>query len=229
MNTPPLQVEVSYAVVKRKGKVLMKLDADIYFGMGNNTSFGLFPLLGGGEKQLLVSQDIFRGGTQWVVSLSPRPHVIYDGDEFGAGREGSDMGVVDLDRDGVYEITQPVTRFYGFKSLAPARTPLPTVIFKYDPKARKYLPANALFQDYLLKDVAAARARLTGPEDHINHLADVLHIVLDYIFAGDEETAWAFYEQAYNLPDKVEVRKEIETELKDDPVYRFMYKRAARR
>jgi hypothetical protein len=230
-ETEPIWGEGDYVVLERAGKVVANFDAGMYTPMGNATSFGLFPLLGGGEKQLIVSQDISRGGNQWIVSLSPRARVIYDGDEYKAGREGNDMGIVDLDRDGVYEITQPVTRFYGFMGwkLAPARTPLPTVIFKYDQKAQTYLPANALFRDYLLKDVAAARERLTGPDDHINHLADVLNIVLGYIFAGDEEGAWAFYEGAYNLPDKAEVKKEIEAELKDDPVYRFMYKRAAKR
>jgi hypothetical protein len=220
--------EGSYVVIERAGKVLMKLDAGLYTPMGNAVSFGLYPLLGGEAKQLIVSQDIFRGGQQWIVSLSERPRAIYDGAEFGAGREGADMGIVDLDGDGVYEITQPLTAFYGFESLPPGWTPLPIVIFKYDGGARKYLPANALFQDYLLGDVEDAKARISGPDDRLRHLADVLRVVLSYVFAGREPEGWVFYEEAYRLPDKADMKRKIKAELGDIPVYRFMNRRAAK-
>ena len=49
--------EFSYAVVRRRGKVLATFDG-VYSGAGNATRFGLFPFLGGDEKQLLVSQDV---------------------------------------------------------------------------------------------------------------------------------------------------------------------------
>jgi hypothetical protein len=47
--------------------------------------------------------------------------------------------------------------------------------------------------------------------------------VLDYVFAGREQEAWAFYETAYKLPDKAEVKSKIKAVLNDQPVYRFMY------
>lgn len=229
MKEPPSGVEVSYAVLKRGGKVLAQFDG-VYFEAGNSTRFGLFSFLGGEMEQLIVSQDIFRGGRQWIVSLSPRFRIIHDSAEYGVGREAEDMGISDLDKDGIYEITQPVTAFYGFSKWIPTgRTPLPTVIFKYDAKAKKYLPANNLFQDHLLKGIDEARGNISGPEDRINHLSDILPIVLDYIFAGEEQEAWTFYEEAYKLPDKVEIKKEIKAVLKDQPVYRFMYKKINKR
>lgn len=221
---PPSWVEISYAVIKRRGKVLAQFDS-VYSGMGNDTEFGLFPFLGGDTKQLIVSQDIFRGGTQWIVILSPRFQVIYDGDEFGAGREADDMRVADLDRDGVYEITQPVTTFYGFSSLSPAQTPLPIVIFKYDAKAKKYLPANHFFKEYILRDIDESKKKVSSAGEGTNHLANILSIVLDYIYAGEEPAGWAFYDEAYKLPDKVEMKTKIEVELKEQAVYRFMYKK----
>ena len=141
------------------------------------------------------------------------------------------MGVFDLDGDGVYEITVPVTDFYGFHdwAISPLATPLPEVVFKYDAKAGKYLPANEQFQKYILRDVDAARSKVHGPEEREAHLADVLSVVLSYIFAGKEQEAWEFYESAYKLPDKVEIKKEIEDMLKTQPVYRFMYGKAGRR
>lgn len=222
-------VGVLYAVLERKGKVLLSFDGGMHNGGLNSANFGLFPFLGGNTKQLIISQDVFRGGRQWIVNLSPSAHIIFDGAKFGVGREADDMSVVDLDRDGIYEIAVPVTDFYGFKrwTLAPMATPLPTVIFKFDAKAGKYLPANERFQDYLLKDMAEAKAKVSGPEEREKHLADVLSIVVDYIFAGKEREAWEFYEAAYKLPDRVEVKREIKATLKAQPVYNFMYRKAA--
>src|SRR5438874_10303474 len=53
----PSLIDVSYAVLKRKGFVLAKFDANIYFGMGNATRFGLISILGGRAKQAVISQD----------------------------------------------------------------------------------------------------------------------------------------------------------------------------
>jgi hypothetical protein len=224
-------VEASYGILEREGKTVLQFDAGVYNGGLNATSFGLFPFLGGGTKQLIVSQDAPREGRQWVVSLSPRPHVIYDGAAFGVGREAGDMGVVDLDGDGIYEISVPLADFYGFHdwAISPVATPLPEVIFKYDAKAGKYLPANEQFQKYILRGVDAAKSKVHGQEDRESHLADVLSIVLSYVFAGKEREAWEFYESAYKLPDKAEIRKEVEDTLKTQPVYRFMYGKAGRR
>jgi hypothetical protein len=60
----------------------------------------------------------------------------------------------------------------------------------------------------------------------VRGLSDILRIVLDYIFAGREEEAWTFYEEAYKLPDKTEVRRDILAVLKVQPVYRSLYPQA---
>jgi hypothetical protein len=60
------------------------------------------------------------------------------------------------------------------------------------------------------------------------HLADVLSIVLDYVYAGEEREAWEFYEATYGLPDKAQLKREVKRSLRAEPVYRFVYgKRAA--
>jgi hypothetical protein len=92
--------EVSYALLKRNGKVLAKFDG-VYFGMGNATDFGVFSFLGGEAKQLVVSQTIPRGGRHWVVNLSPEFRVVYDSGEYRVGRE--DLGVLDIDKDGRWQ------------------------------------------------------------------------------------------------------------------------------
>jgi hypothetical protein len=230
MNEPPPQwTEVSYAVLKRHGKTLMKFDG-VYAGYGNNTQFGLFSFLGGDRKQLVVSQDISRGGNQWVISLDPTFRVIYDGRWFATGREGEDLGVIDLDKDGVYEIAAPITAFYGFSEWLPTGlTPLPSTVFKYDRKARKYLPANTLFQGYLLANIDTEKRNISPPTDRNYHLANILTIVLDYIYAGREQEAWTFYDESYKLSDKKELKAKIQAVLIKQPVYRFIYQRTSAR
>jgi hypothetical protein len=226
--------EAAYAVLERGGKVLLRFDAGVYNGGLNSIGFGLFPFLGGASKQLIVSQDAPRQGRQWIVSLSPSPRVIYDGPAFAAGREVDDLHVADFDGDGVYELAAPLTTFYGFRdwALSPSATPLPEVVFRYDEKAGRYLPANARFRQQLLKDVEEAKSKVRGPappESPESHLSDILSVVLAHVFAGDERGGWEFYEKTYGLPDKAEVRRETEAELRAQPVYRFIYaKRAAR-
>ena len=217
-GSSPSTVDVSYATLKRHGRVVATFDANIYFGMGNATSFGLFPLLGGSKKQLIVSQDIPRGGTQWIANLSPKFHLIFDGPQWGVGREGDDMQIVDLDHDGVFEILVPITAFYGFSAWIPTgRTPLPTVIFKFDPKTAKYLPANSLFPDYLVSDMRKRKEGVSTTLDPIAQPTEILPIVLDYIFAGKEQEAWTFFEESYKLADKQELKARIQTMLRTCP------------
>jgi hypothetical protein len=214
--------EVSYALLKRNGKVLEKFDG-VYFGAGNATDFGLFSFLGGGAKQLVVSQTIPRGGRHWVVNLSVDFRVVYDSGEYGVGRE--DLGVLDIDKDGRYEILQELTAFYGFDHFSSAETPLPLVIFKYDEKAGKYLPANDFFQEYALKDIESQIATLASDESE--YLSRRLDIALQYVFAGKEKEAWAFFDREYKHPDKEEVKSKVKAVLRDQPVYRFIYPKRA--
>lgn len=222
MRSRPSWLDVSYAVIKRKGRILSKFDDNIYFGMGNNTRFGLFSFLGGPTKQIVISQDIFRGGTQWVVSLSPRYRIILNGPNWGVGREGDDMGIIDLDHDGVYEITLPITDFYDFQDKLPiARIPLPEIIFKYDARAVKYVPANPLFESYELRGMSD----LEGKErtDEFDQRAMVLETLLAFIYAGKQNQGWDSYNRSYKLSDKEEIRRRVKAILNRQPVYKFIY------
>src|SRR5258708_7697732 len=91
-----ITANASYVVLRRHGTTVRKFDG-ISHPWGNGADFGLFALLGGESKQLIVSLDVFRGGSQWVVELSKSAHVIYDGRAWGTGRESAVMGIVDLD------------------------------------------------------------------------------------------------------------------------------------
>lgn len=201
--------DVSYAVLKRKGKILAAFDG-VYFGSGNATDFGLFPFLGGSARQLVVSQTVPRGGRHWVVELSPEHRVIYDSADYGIGRE--DLSVLDVNKDGRFEILQEDVAFYGLDGFSMADTPLPLVIFKYDEQARKYLPANHLFKDYALKNIDTE--------------AKLLDKTLQYIYAGEEQKGWAFFDREYKSANKEELKSKILAILKRNSVYKFIYARS---
>lgn len=214
------ETEVSYAVLKKGNKVLAKFDGT-YSGVGNATDFGLFSFFGREAKQLVVSQSVPRGGRYWVVNLSPEFRVVYDSRAYRVGRE--DLGVLDIDKDGRYEILQEVTAFYGFDNFNSAETPLPLVIFKYDDKAGQYLPANDQFQAYSLHDTERAISRLTSDEN--GYLSSRLDIVLEYIYAGKEKEGLDLFERIYEHPDKDKTRARVMAVLRNDPVYRFIYRK----
>ncbi len=157
--------EMSYATLLHNGKVLTTFDQGLYHPMGNSTTFGLFTLLGVYTKQVIVAQSIWRGGSYWIVNLAPRVQVIYSSGDWGIGDD--EIFAVDVDHDGVQEILQSVTAFYDLQDKLPiSRIPLPEVIFRYDARTGKYLPANTLHKDYLLREVAASKEKISAPSKY---------------------------------------------------------------
>lgn len=217
-------IEVSYAVVKRSDQTLATFEG-VYFGLGNSTDFGLFPLLGGDSKELIVSQTVPRGGRHWVISFSPDFHVLFDSVDYGVGRE--EFSVIDIDKDGRYEISLPATAFYSMQDVMYiAEIPLPEIVFKYDEGAKKYFPANQLFQEYALKRIEDDIKKL-NPDEKRNYLSKRLAILLRYIYAGKEDEAWAFFDSEYRSSDKEEMKAKIKAVLEEDGVYRYLYRKRA--
>ena len=211
----PKSTEASYAVVKRNGRTLARFDGPLH-PAGNQVDFGLFDLLRQKSEELIISVTIPRGGRHWVVSLQPTFRILFDSREFGVGRE--EFYVVDIDKDGVSEICLYLTSFYGMKGLnSVSETPLPRIYFKYDSKLRKYLPANHLFPEYALRHLN----REPEKEIYEHHRFSVL---LDYVYAGKETQGWASFDQHYPSTDKEVMRARIKAVLKDDPLYRYLYR-----
>jgi len=195
---------------------LMKFDG-VYFGLGNSTWLGLFDLFGNGSQQFIISQTAPRTGRHWVVSVSPTVRVLFDSFDYGVGRE--EFYVIDIDKDGVYEIVLPVTGFYEMMDqMYIGEIPLPEIIFKYDARAGKYLPANHLFLDYALYDIERDIKQLL-PADDLNYLSRRLTILLRYVYAHKAKEGWDFFEREYQRPDKAEIKARIRLVLKRAPVY----------
>jgi hypothetical protein len=222
-------VDVSYAAISRRGKIIRKLDSGIFFILGNTTEMGFFSFLGDGRKQLIVSQDVPKGGCQWVVDFDQQMRVIFDGQEFAVGREAYDMAIADLDGDQISEIIVPICEFYGFEQgrLTTMETPLPGIVFKYD--GDRYLPANVILKNCLLKNIEQGEREFRSLDKHEVRLGDLMSITLDYIFVGEEQRGWKFFEETCKLPDKAKIKSDMQEVLKTHPVYRYIYKQRANR
>jgi hypothetical protein len=218
-------IPVTYAILKSGDKTLSVFDGVYYFGGGNTTGFGLASLLGNETKQLVISETVRRGGRHWIVDVSSDGATLFDSYDWDGGNE--EVCVHDYDGDAVEEISLAITSFWGFWHMSMAESPLPSVVFKYEPKFRKYLPDRSAFDRGLSKideDIQTIdpdedpRDGLTGP-----YLAMRLEIFLRYVYAGRENDGWSFFDRTYNLTDKQGIKREIKRMLIAEPVYRFIY------
>jgi len=210
--------------------MLAKFDGAQEEGM-NATDIGLFPLSGSKTKQLIISQTVPRGGRHWIVELTANPKVIFDSGDYEVG--GEELWAVDLDGDSVYEIWLFVTSFYGeFDQLSVASTPLPTVVFRYDRQAGRYLPANRRYRDYLLKGIEAEISALPTEISPLRtaagelYLARRLDVLLRFLYAGKEKEGWEFFNKAYTLPDAGKIKARVREVLQEAPAYKFIRRRS---
>ena len=219
------RVRVSYAVL-RKGDQVLAVFEGIYSPMGNGTAFGLASLLGSQSKQLLVSQTIPRRGRHWIADLDSNGAVLFDSRDFNLGRE--DALVMDIDKDGVSEIGLALTAFWNFGPTASSeQEALPMIVFKYDPAARKYLPANPFFAyglDHIDEDAKEVDPGETASDTVASgYLEKRLGILLRYVYAGKREQGWAFFDRTYKRADVDQIRPAIQKRLEQEPIYSFIY------
>ena len=214
--------EIQYAVLKKNGKVVAKFDG-LSHPLGTEVRFGLFPLLGQVSNQIIVEQTTHRGWRYWVVDLSPNFRIIYDSGDYPVGYS---LRALDLNHDGRYELIHTLHTFWFFNKLANTNSPFIDVVFKYNPKTRKYVPANPEFQEYALREVEQKIRKAREVKEKWNGtgydgdlLGAVLEVALPYIYAGKEQEGWSFYEE-YNSLDKEAIKSEIKKALEDDSIYR---------
>lgn len=214
-----LSIDVTYAVVKKGSKVLGKFDG-VYFGAGNATNFGLFNFLGNQTKELAISQTIPRGGRHWIVRLAPDYKVIFDSDSYEVSDE--EVAIIDPDHDGIYEVELAVRSLDSVFDFPMSETPLPGVIFKFDKKTDSYLPANHLFQNYLLQGIDKQISELNADPKSPKYLSSRLGVLLHYLYAGKEKEGWAFFDREYALPDKEMIKTKIRNVLKKGRAFQYI-------
>ena len=219
LNETSSELEVSQVVLMKDGKRVPHVDP-FYFLEDSNAEFGLFDLMGEDSEQIIVSQTRPRSGRHWVVRVTPYVRVLFDSLKFGVGRE--EFYVVDIDKDNVYELVLPMTTFYAMQDKMPVgQIPLPQIVFKYDSWRRKYQPANHRFADYVLHDIESDIEKLSN--DDSTYLSARLNILLRYVYARKATQGWAFFERAYQRPDREQIVDRIRSVLKNDPVYNYIY------
>ena len=218
----PNPIDTNYVVLKRKQKVLATFDGP-HHSIGNAVDFGLFSFLGKKGKQLIVSITIPRGGRQWIADLSPAYREIFATEKWGVGREGADLGFVDIDKDGALEITAGDFWYYVFNEISMSETPVVNVIFSYETKAGKYVPANHVFPEYSLRAVDERIKSLPANEGQ-GYLGGRVDVLLAYVYAGKEKEGWEFFDQAYEAKDKAQVKAKIKNVLKHSLVYQYIRK-----
>jgi hypothetical protein len=210
----------TYIVISKHGRKSLIFDAMVYHPAGNNAEFELVSLLGSSTHQLAISQEVGRGGAQWIVDLSSTARVLFDGPAWGVGRESSDCEFRDLDGDGIFEISLPITDFYSLSDkTGVAGAPLPMINFKYDLVTRKYQPAN-----HVLARVYQESPDIAPDANDSYFRSAVIGYTLGLIYEGERERAWKYFNATYNLGDNKEIKARINKILLNQPVYKFIYK-----
>ncbi len=226
-------ITVPYSILKRKGKSISKFEYnDFSF---TSPDFGWLNVSGSQSKHLIIGQTEPRSGRFWVISLSPRYRVLFDTNDYGGSRQ--ELWVEDIDKDGTNEL-KVVT--YGCTSIGITYnllcTPQPVIIFKYNKNADKYLPANHLLESYTLEGIedrvgnlkpTSEKPSLTNNQaiEECDYFREMTEMFLNFIYAGKEKHAWAFFDKFYNLPDKSKVKASIKKDLNKDRIYRFIYRK----
>ena len=193
-------------------------------------NFGLFSLIGERDKQLIIEE--YSGGihccySYWIYNLGTVPVLLYESANYPVD---SQLDLNDIDKDGVYELGQSLRTFNYFDRCAYAFSPSPHALFRFERERQQYILANQQFSSHLLRNVAKHIQRLrdfektgidfssfkdTGGE----YLGIVLQIALDYVYSGQEDQGWEFFEKEYKLQDKSIIRQKVRDKLGKDKIY----------
>ena len=222
LKSIPNEMEAqAYVVLSKNGKVIRSFDGMAYHTMGNSVGFGLFNFLGSHTYQLAITQDVPRGGVQWIVDLTSTPRVIFDGRAWQAGREGADCDIQDIDGDGVFEISLPITDFYDLMDkMSVGQCPLPMINFKYDFSEHRYVPVNHLLNG----SNTSGKLDPSRKSDAFYMRSTILDHTLELVYHGQRDKAWQYFNSTYNLDDKKEIERRVKAILRTQPVYKYIYK-----
>ena len=191
-----------------------------------NDATGLDPLTGQdiiGEGHPSVIVQTYSGGAHccfstYAYDLGPTLSLVLQTPMSNCGGEFRD-----LDGDGVYEyVTCDDSFAYGFCPFA--GSPMVLVIMQYG-QGQGYVPASPAWAEQYADDIARdtvlaeqGKAGEMGEEDSTTKCS-VLPVVLDYLYSGDVDGAWAELERVYPYDDRAAFRAQIEEILGKSPFY----------
>lgn len=195
---------------------------------------GLAALLGDDNKQLIIQQ--FTGGTHccwnsWVLDIGDSVRILFRSKDYA--ELGYEMGFMDMNEDGVVEITQTILLFDSFDRLDFSQSPFPTAYFEYSNARRRYELAKTLSSIFLaeridemtqnLDNLKNTRRLHTDSNATGDYFAHVLAVTLEYVYAGQLEKGWIFFDQWYTHADKSEMKRKIRTLLESSAIFQELY------
>lgn len=213
------------AVLTKNGRKVARFES-VYHPLGNFMSFGLYPFLRSSEKQLFIVEESHRYDRELIINLYPKYEVLFDAADFEVLR--GYLRVIDMENDGEKEITLGKNCNLGF-IYSNSEEPWVSIIFKYDAKARKYLPASHKYPEFTLKS-RDLQEFMEGGKKIFS-----LKVFMAYIYAGKEAEAWKIFDEAeLNFPvenystgkieNKQELKENILKGLAKDKIYKFIKK-----
>ena len=129
----------------------------------------------------------------------------------------------DLDGDGVLEFIT-CDDLFAYEYCCFAGSPAVRVVLQYEP-GRGYVPASPRFPQVYADDIArdlklAEEATPGGMGEWDNDTkCAVLPLVLDYLYSGRADEAWAAFDRLYTYPDASVFRAEIEQTVSESPLF----------
>lgn len=231
---------ISRIVDEKTNKISLKIEKNgkklLAYGIDNKLpqflEVALYQLLPKRTKQLIVME--YSGGAHccWsfeIYDLLPTFRKIYDEGNYDVGYP---LFPKDINHDGIPEIERTILTFDYFHA-SHASSVFPTAIFTYDRRRKKYTPANRQFSDYLLEniehDIEAAQKTISlyegkeVSEFEERYYQAIVQVVLKYIYAGQKEKGWDFFEKNYHASDKKNLRKDLQNALRKDAIYQSIY------
>ncbi len=219
-------IDVVNAVITKNGKQIAKFDG-VVTPLGNRIDFALFSFFDQPNEQLVIVDSTNRYEEVWIVDLSKDFKVLFNSSDYGIVSGG--LTRIDFDEDGIYEIT--LANYDDIFGFATAFRPSNSIIFQYDKKLRKFLPASHKLQEYTLENIEEQIQKFKADEK--KEFSDVLEITFRYFYAGKEEEGWKFFDENFlpdkntytiKVEDKEKAREEIKNALNENLVYQFIKK-----
>jgi len=176
-------------------------------------------ITGEGHPDVII--EIFTGGAHCcfstlVYDLGPTLTKVLETPQSNCGGRFED-----LDGDEVFEFIT-CDDLFAYVYCAYAASPIVQVILQYEP-GRGYVPASPRFVHLYAEEIAVHIRRAEGTEDlgdwdGTNKCA-VLPLVLDYLYTGQADQAWAALNRLYHYPDRLLFWTEVVRSVADSPLY----------
>lgn len=216
-------------------RLVLKKSGEILFSSGapdrTELKFGFFDFLGTGTGQLVIHTKT-RGSCpvyRYIIADAGRKYkVLYDSSVFAKDllHVNSELVPIDIDQDGKMEFTQSIYTFDFFHT-SHADSVYPPVVFKYDQTQNSFVIANRQFSNFIIDQLKPSfewLENVPAGDEQTETRYSILNIFLTFIYTGNQQAAWEFYDKNYRFSDKKIYRKDVLKEFRNDPVYRAIYR-----